>query len=226
MRRHVESAQRHEAAAALWDTRHEVGRAQFERRCGRIEREAARLDGDRAELERLRATGLARRDTALRAKIDSLAGEVERRSAQLQSDDAALEQERARLWAHRDRREHPRSAPAAKARTRREAVAREPEYRASGGVDDGLRAARRVVAQMRENARHLSSILTQMADVLETSAALAQANAKRLERIGRADAGAEEGRAADRGYAAARCARRNAEMARVRSGPGAVDDDA
>jgi len=113
MRVHEESAQRHEAAAALWDTRREAKRAEFERGCARIERAAAQLDADRSELERLRAGWLTQPDAAGGAEIDRLKAEIERRSAQLQADDAALEHERARLWPHHDPREHRRSAPAA-----------------------------------------------------------------------------------------------------------------
>ena len=211
MRLHEESAQRHEAAAALWDTRHDAKRAEFERRCAGIEREAARLEADRAELERLRATGRAHRDAAERAEIDHLTGEIERRSARLRADDAALEQERVRLWPHHDPGEHERSARAAQTPVRRDAVASEPEGGESGAVDDALGAASRVAEQTRANARHLSSVLSQTANVLETSAALAQANAERLEGLGRADAGAEERRAADRGYEAARRARLQAK---------------
>jgi hypothetical protein len=111
-------------------------------------------------LERLRASGLARPDGAVRAEIDRLTGEIERRGARLQADDAALEQERVRLWPHHDRREHGRSARAPKAPSWRDAVASEPERGESGAIDDALGAARRVVAQTRENARHLSSVLS------------------------------------------------------------------
>ena len=200
MRLHEASAQRHEAAAALWDTRHEARRAEFERRCARIEREAA-------QLERLRTTGLARPDAAVCAEIDRLTGEIERRSTRLRADDAALEQERARPRPQHDGRGHGRTARAAKPPVRRDAVAAEPERGESDAVADALGAARRVAAQMRANARHLSSVLGQTANVLETSAALAQAHAERLEGAGRAEAGAEERRAADRAYAAARSAR-------------------
>lgn len=93
MRLHQETAQRHEAAAALWDTRREADRAEFERRCARIEGEAAQLDADRAELERLRTTGLARPDAAVHAEINRVTGEINRRSARLRADDSALEQE-------------------------------------------------------------------------------------------------------------------------------------
>ena len=211
MRLHEESAQRHEAAAALWDTRHEAKRAEFERRCARIEREAARLDADRAKLERLRATGRAHRDAAVRAEIDHLTGEIERRSARLRADDAALEQERVLLWPQHDPREHGRSTRTAHAPVRCDAVAGEPGRGEAGAVDDALGAASRVAEQTRANARHLSSLLSQTADLIETSAALAQANAERLERAGRADAGAEERRAADRASAAARRARLQAK---------------
>ena len=211
MRLHEESAQRHEAAAALWDTRHEANRAEFERRCARIEREVARLEADRAELERLRATALAHPDAAVRAKIDRVTGEIERRSARLQADDAALEQERVRLWPQHDPREHGRSTRAAQAPVRRDAVASEPERGKSGAVDDVLGAARRVAEQTRASAMRLSSVLSQTANLLETSAALAQANAERLERGGRADVGAEERRAAERGYEGARRARLQAK---------------
>jgi hypothetical protein len=194
-------------ALVLWVTGHEAKRAEFERRCAQIEREAARLDADRAELERLRASGLPHPDGALRAEIDRLTGEIERRSARLQADDAALEQERVRL----DRREHGPRARAAKAPSWRDGVASEPERGESGAVEDALGAARRVAAQTRENARHLSSVLTQTANVLETSAALAEAHAGRLERAGRADAGAEQRRAADRAREAAHRARLQAK---------------
>jgi hypothetical protein len=50
MRLHQESAKRHEAAAVLRDTSHEGKRAEFERRCARIEREAAQLDAHRVDL--------------------------------------------------------------------------------------------------------------------------------------------------------------------------------
>ncbi|HET7427091.1 MAG TPA: hypothetical protein VFJ50_08620, partial [Gemmatimonadales bacterium] len=122
-------------------------------------------------------------------------------------DDAALEQERVRLWPQQDPREHERSTRPAEAPVRRDAVASEPERGESGAVDAALGAARRVAEQTRANARHLSSVLSQTADVLETSAELAQTHAERLERAGRADAGAEERRAAGRAFAAARRAR-------------------
>jgi hypothetical protein len=211
VRIHEESARRHEAAAALWDTRHEARRAEFERRCAQIERAAAQLDADRSELERLRASGLAHRDTALRAEIDRLTGEIERCSARLQSDSAALERDRMRLWPHRDKREHEQSAPAANAPRYRDAVASEPEPRKSSGVEEQPGAATPAVGQARENARRLSSILSQTAKVLDTSAALAQAHAERLEHVGREDAGAEERRAAQRAGEAARRARLHAK---------------
>jgi hypothetical protein len=77
-------------------------------------------------------------------------------------------------------------------------------------VEDPLGAAKRAAARTRENARHLSSVLSQTANVLETSAALAQANAERLDEVGRADASAQERRAADRAYEAAHRARLHA----------------
>lgn len=205
MRLHEESAQRHEVAAQRWNTRHEAKRAEFERRCAGIEREAAQLDADRAELERLRATGLAPPDAAVRAEIGRVTVEIERGSARLRADHAALEQERVRLWPQHGRRKQGRSTRAAQAPVRRDAVA--GERGASGAVDDALGAARRVAEQTRANARRLSSVLSQTANILETSAALAQLHAERLERAGRAEAGAEERLAADRAYAAARSAR-------------------
>jgi hypothetical protein len=211
MRRHQDSAQRHEAAAALWDERHEPERAEFERRCAQIEREAAQLDADRLKLERLRASWLAQPDEAGRARIDRLSREIERRSAQLQADDEALEQERVRLWPRDERWGHERSARIDTAPVRREIGASERKATSSHTVDDALGAARRVAAQTRENAMRLSSVLSQTADVIETSATLAEANAERLERAGRIDAGAEERRAAERARVAEQRARLRAK---------------
>jgi hypothetical protein len=211
MRIHEESAQRHEVAAALWDTRHDAKRAEFERRCARIEREAAQLDADRSELARLRANWRAQTDAGGPTENDHLTGEIERRSSHLQAATAALEQERVRLWPHHGRQERERSARGPKAPSSPEAVASEPEPRGPGAVDKPLGAATPVSAQARENARHLSSILSHTAKVLETSAALAQANAERLEQLGRADAGAEERRAAERACESARRARLHAK---------------
>jgi hypothetical protein len=210
MRRHEECAQRHEAAAALWDTGHQSQRAEFERRCARIEREAAQLDADRAEFGRLRASEPARPDAAVRAQMDRLAEAIERRSARLRAGDAALEQERVRLWPHHAARERGRAGRAANLPNRPNAFAVEAEREDSRATDDPFGASRRAQTQTRENARRLSSVLSRTADVLETSAGLAQANAERLEGLGRPEAGAEERRVADRGYEAARRARLHA----------------
>lgn len=226
MRTHEESAQRHEAAAALWDTRHEANRAEFERQCAQIERRAAQLDADRAELERLRVSGQARPDAAVRAEVDRLTGEIHSRGARLQADDAALEQQRGRLWPHHVRLELGGTVPAAKAASPPDAVTCETKRGESGAVDDGFGAARQATAQTYENATRLSLVLSHTADVLETSAVLAQANAERLERAGRAAAAAEERRAADQAHAAARRARLHErawlEFARARRGGSAT----
>jgi hypothetical protein len=195
----------------MWDAGHEVTRAEFERRCALIEREAAQLDGERAELERLRARGLRQRDTDVNAEIDRVAGEIERRSVRLQADDSALEQERVRLWPRHDRPEPGRPVRAATAPRGRDGSENGPSRGRPGAADDAVGIARRVTAQTRENAKHLSSVLSRTANALEMSAALAESNAERLERLGRADAGAEERRAADRGQEAARRARLHAE---------------
>lgn len=55
---HEGSAERHDAAAALWDAQNDPEWAAFERRCARIEREAARLDSAWLRLERLRSAGM------------------------------------------------------------------------------------------------------------------------------------------------------------------------
>jgi uncharacterized protein len=86
----------------------------------------------------------------------------------------------------------------------------ERTIRESEGAQGAL-AAERTEVRARENARRLSSILTQTASVIETSAALAEANAERLERTGRADAGAEERRVAEWAREAAQRARIHAE---------------
>jgi hypothetical protein len=206
-RMHEASARRHEQAAALWDTREEAKRAEFERQCAHIERQAAQLDADRSRLERLRASGLAHPDAAGRAEIDALSETIGRRGVRLQADDAALEQQRAPLWPHHDRPEQGRRAREASAPGPREGVGSESQRGASEAAADELGGARHVAAQTRETARRLASVLNRTADVLETSGALAQANAERLELLGRSDAGAEERRAAERAYEAAGRAR-------------------
>jgi hypothetical protein len=96
----VQSAGRHEAAAALWDARGESAWSAFERRCAGIERAHGRLEADQVRLYRLRACSPERRGAA-HAEIDRLSAEIKRRAVQLKGDDAVLEQERIRL-----RREH------------------------------------------------------------------------------------------------------------------------
>ncbi len=206
MRVHEESAQRHEAAAVLWDNRDQAERADFERRCAHIEREAAQLDAERSELERLRAGGPAQADAATRAEIDRLTREIERRGAQLLASDGALEHERARLW-----RPMEQSLRSKNAATERDAAAAGRRTTASAAAETALGAAGRLAAQTRESAGQLSSVLIHTANALETSAALADAHAERLERGGQADAGAEERRAADRARAAAQRARSQAK---------------
>jgi hypothetical protein len=211
MRMHEESAQRHEAAAALWDTRREAKRAEFERGCARIEREAARLDADRSTLQRLRGSSRAHPHAAGFAEINRLRADIERRSIQLQAEDVALEQERARLWPPEDSREHSRDVCPETAPIHRDSATSERTVSDSEAADGAIDAAGRVTAQTLENARHLSSILAQTARLIETSAALAEANAERLERVGRADAGAQERQVADRAREAAHRARAHAE---------------
>ena len=61
MRGHEESAQRHEAAAALWDTHHEA-RAEIDGLTGEIKLRSARLQRDDAALEQERVRLWAHHD--------------------------------------------------------------------------------------------------------------------------------------------------------------------
>jgi hypothetical protein len=49
---HEQSAARHEAAAAVWEERGDAEWAAFERRCAKLEREAAQLEAARIDLSR------------------------------------------------------------------------------------------------------------------------------------------------------------------------------
>jgi hypothetical protein len=209
MRAHERSAQRHDAAAALWDTRHQAGRAEFERRCASIEREAAALDGERSRLERLRIGARAQPDAAAHAEIDRVGADLERRRAQLLADDAALERERDRLWRPDERREHRRGRVSAA--SQRDPVAWRRAASLSAAAQSASSAAGRLGAQTRENARHLSSVLSRTAELLATTAASADAHAERLELARRSDAGAQERRVAARAREAARRAQAYAE---------------
>ena len=55
---HEGCAERHDAAAALWDAQNDPLWAAFERRCARIERGAARRDKAWLRLERPRSPGI------------------------------------------------------------------------------------------------------------------------------------------------------------------------
>ena len=108
-------------------------------------------------------------------------------------------------------REHERSARREKAPVQPDVAASERKARESEAAEHALSAAGRVAAQIRESATHLSSVLSQTANVLEGTAALADAHAERMERAGRADAGAAERRAADRARQGAQRARLHAK---------------
>jgi hypothetical protein len=64
---------------------------------------------------------------------------------------------------------------------------------------------------IRENAQHLSSVLTRTTEALEKTAAIAEQHAQRRDRAGLSDAAAEERRAADRAREYAGRARSQAE---------------
>lgn len=81
----------------------------------------------------------------------------------------------------------------------------------SEAVEPPQAAAKRVVGDTRARAAQLASVLSQTADTLEESAALADAHAERYEQAGRSDDAAEERRAAGRAREAARKARSHAE---------------
>jgi hypothetical protein len=87
----------------------------------------------------------------------------------------------------------------------------------AGGMDSGAveppgAAADRVVGNTWVSVAQLASALSQTADTLEQSAALAGAHAESYEQAGRSDDAAQEHRAAGRAHEAARKARSRAEQ--------------
>jgi hypothetical protein len=81
----------------------------------------------------------------------------------------------------------------------------------SEAVESPGAAAERVVGSTQVLAAQLASVLSRTTDLLEQSAALADAHAERYEQAGRSDDAAEERRAAGRAREAARKARSHAE---------------
>ncbi len=97
IRVHAQSAQRHLAAAARWAERGDPEWAGFERACATLETELARVEADRADLERLRDRWLQARDPHGRSEIEHRSAEISRRVEELKARDDALELERTRL---------------------------------------------------------------------------------------------------------------------------------
>jgi len=75
---------------------------------------------------------------------------------------------------------------------------------------DAAEGAGRAAGRIREQAKSLSSALTQAARVLEESAALAEEHAQRLEQAGRSGAAAKERQAAEHAREGAQRARSHA----------------
>lgn len=189
VRIHRACAARHEAMAALWEMQSEPAWAEFQRRCAHLEREAAEIEAARARITGLviRSAEHGRRGGAARAEIRRLRADVERRTTQLKADDAALERERSSLRRHRNV-QHERA----------------PAERPAGDLASAA-------AGFQERARRLGLTLSRTAELLNTSAALAQDHASRLEDAGLADAAALEHQSAERTRRAAQRARLLAE---------------
>jgi len=214
LRTHEDSAVRHGAAAALWDSRGEAGWAEFERRCASLERRLAQLEADRISLEDLRARWRTHPDPSIHSAIERGEEEINRRSAVLKADDAALELERDRLSG--------RTEPSANhgRAYRRDGIANEPlgreqaritrETVADGTLAEREREADRAARYAVETVERLSATLSRTADALDASAALAEEHGRRQQRAGRADTAAEERRVAERARKAADRAREHA----------------
>jgi hypothetical protein len=226
---HEESAARHEAAAALWATRHEPERADFERRCAALERDLSELELRRMRLEQKRASLLGQADDTGRAELARMTGEIGRRTAEVRAIDAELESDRATLREQRGLARDPARPPGSRrpsnaaGRSASQASEDEPEVVVGAGSPDGA-VAGGAVPYTRQSARRLRSVLRKTADALDETARLADEHARAREQSGHREDAAAERQAASQAREAAGRARAQAQRWLTLTAPGPPGD--